>query len=102
MTIDESVAKLDALCCKFEAFFTGLQSAPEKRTGPYAKARETHPNAGKAWSKHDDEELARLFGDGNAVADLAILLGRTPNGVKLRLERLGLLQREGGAILVTR
>jgi hypothetical protein len=53
--------------------------------------REKHPNAGKAWRGDDDEELRRLFTSGNAIDDLALLFGRTPNGIRVRLERLGLI-----------
>jgi len=43
------------------------------------------------WSAEDDEELRRLFAAGNSVTDLALLFGRTNNGVRQRLERLGLI-----------
>lgn len=91
MNIDETLVKLDSLCSRLEDVLAELQHGAEKRPGPYAKLRETHPNAGKPWSNADDEELRRLFTSGNAVEDLALLFGRTPNGVRVRLERLGLL-----------
>lgn len=91
MNIDETLAKADALCSRLEELLAELQRVPEKRPNPYAKLRETHPNAGKPWSGSDDEELRRLFGAGNAVEDLALLFGRTPNGIRQRLERLGIL-----------
>jgi hypothetical protein len=90
MNFDELTCKIEALCDRLEDCLAELQSA-QKPAGPYAKLRETFPNAGKAWSKTDDEELARLHSAGNTVADLAVLFGRTQNGVRVRLERLGLL-----------
>jgi hypothetical protein len=89
--LDQALAKIDSLCSRIEDMLAELQRAAEKRPNPYAKLRETHPNAGKAWSSADDEELRRLFASGNAVEDLALLFGRTPNGIRQRLERLGML-----------
>lgn len=87
MNIDETIAKLDSICGRLEDALAELQRSPH----PYAKVREKHPNAGKAWSGADDEELRRLFTSGNAIDDLALLFGRTPNGIRVRLERLGLI-----------
>jgi hypothetical protein len=91
MNIDESIAKLDSVCSRMEDVLAELQHAAEKRPGPYARVREKHPNAGKPWSAADDEELRRLFTAGNSIEDLALLFARTPNGVRVRLERLGLI-----------
>ena len=91
MTIDETIVKLDCLCTRLEDTLAELGRVADKRPGPYAKVRETHPNAGKPWSNADDEELRRLFSGGNAVGDLALLFGRTPNGVRVRLDRLGVV-----------
>jgi len=38
---------------------------------PYARLRETYPNAGKPWKRSDDEELRRLFAAGNSIDDKA-------------------------------
>ena len=91
MTIDESIATLDSICSRLEDVLAELAHTAQKPQGPYAKVREKHPNAGKPWSAADDEELRRLFGSGNSIDDLSLLFARTPNGVKLRLERLGLI-----------
>ena len=91
MNIDETIVKVEALCDRLEDVLTELQRVPENRQNPYAKLRETHPNAGKPWSYSDDDERRRLFAAGNAVEDLALLFGRTPNGIRQRLERLGIL-----------
>ncbi len=58
---------------------------------PYARLRETYPNAGKPWKRSDDEELRRLFAAGNSIDDLMLLFGRTHNGVQQRLLTLGLV-----------
>lgn len=91
MNLDETIVRLDSICGRMEDMLAELQQAAEKRPGPYARVREKHPNAGKPWSAGDDEELRRLFSAGNAIDDLALLFARTPNGVRVRLERLGLI-----------
>lgn len=90
MDMDATIVKLDCLCSRVEDLLAELQ-AMQKRPSPYARLRETHPNAGKAWSDADDEELVRLFTAGNKVDDLALLFGRTNNAIRQRLERLGLI-----------
>lgn len=91
MTQEEVAAKIDALCGRLEDLIAEFTAEAVKRPHPYARIRETYPNAGKAWSKDDDEELRRLFAAGNTIGDLSLLFGRTHNGVRQRLERLGLL-----------
>jgi hypothetical protein len=91
MNIDETIVRLDSICSRLEDALAELQRSAERPAHPYAKVREKHPNAGKAWSDADDEELRRLFSSGNAIDDLSLLFGRTPNGIRVRLERLGLI-----------
>lgn len=88
--MEELVAKIDILCTRLEDLLTELQRVAEKRPSPYAKLRETYPNAGKPWSAADDDALRKLCGEGRPVEDLALHFGRTANGVRQRLERLGL------------
>lgn len=91
MTQEEVAAKIDTLCGHLEDLIAEFTAEAAKRPHPYARIRETYPNAGKAWSKDDDEELQRLFAAGNSIADLSLLFGRTQNGVRQRLERLGIV-----------
>jgi hypothetical protein len=88
--MEELLAKIDTLCIRLEGLLTELQQNAEKRPGPYAKLRETYPNAGKPWSLADDDALRQLCGEGKSVEDLASHFGRTANGVRQRLERLGI------------
>jgi hypothetical protein len=90
MTIDATIAKMESICDRLEAALAELAKPPEKRPSPYAAVREKYPNAGKPWSPQDDEELRRLFGSGNSMDDLALTFARTPKGIRVRLERLGL------------
>lgn len=94
MTIDATIAKMESICDRLEAALAELAKEPPKRPSPYAAVREQYPNAGKPWSQQDDEELRRLFESGNAVSDLALTFARTPNGVRVRLERLGLVESQ--------
>jgi ATP-dependent DNA helicase RecQ len=91
MTVDATIAKMESICDRLEAALAQLAVQREKLPSPYASIREKYPNAGKPWSKQDDEELRKLFTDGDSVDDLASTLARTPKAVRLRLERLGLL-----------
>ncbi len=90
MTIDATIAKMESICDRLESAPAELARPAKKRPSPYAAVREKYPNAGKPWSSQDDEELRRLFGSGNSVNDLALTFARTPNGIRVRLERLGL------------
>lgn len=90
MTMDATIAKMESICDRLEAALADLAKAPPKRVNPYAAVREKYPNAGKPWSTQDDEELRRLFGSGNSIDDLALTFARTPKGIRVRLERLGL------------
>lgn len=92
MTIDVTIAKMESLCDRLEAALAQLSIVREKRAGPYAAVREKYPNAGKPWSAQDDDELSRLFNSGNSIDDLALTFARTPKGVRVRLERFGLVQ----------
>lgn len=64
---------------------------------PYARLRETYPNAGKAWKRSDDEEIRRLFAAGNSIDDLTLLFGRSHNGIRQRLLTLGLVPQPAAA-----
>lgn len=90
MNADATVAKMESICDRLEEILLRFSQPQQKRPVPYAAVREKYPNAGKPWSAQDDEELRRLFSSGNAVDDLALTFARTPKGVRLRLERLGL------------
>lgn len=79
---------MESICDRLEAALAELSQPREKRPGPYAAVRERYPNAGKPWSRQDDEELRRLFESRNSVDDPALTFARTPNGVKMRLEHL--------------
>ena len=87
--MEEMLAKVDTLCVRLEDVLAELQGIAEKRPNPYAKLRETYPNAGKPWSAVDDDALRQLWREGKPVADLALHFGRTANGIRQRLERLG-------------
>lgn len=82
---------LDNFADDLRAFDARSQFEAARGRNPYARLRETHPNAGKPWSAKDDEELRRLFAAGNSVEDLAPLFARTINGIRQRLARLGLI-----------
>lgn len=87
--MEDVLAKIVALCSQLEDLLAELQQLAEKRPNPYAKLRETYPNAGKPWTAAADDELRRLWSEGKPIESLAMQFGRTANGVRQRLERLG-------------
>ena len=102
MNVEELYSRVDSLCNRLEDLLAGLQRQAEKRPSPYAKLRETYPNAGKPWSASDDDALRQLCSEDKPVEELALRFGRTANGVCQRLERLGLSDpaaRQDGAAL---
>ena len=92
--MEDVIARLDALCSRLDDLLAELQRVAEKRPSPYAKLRETYPNAGKPWSAADDDQLRQLYCEGKPVEALALHFGRTANGIGQRLERLGLAAAE--------
>ena len=46
-------------------------------------------NAGKAWTKEEENRLVRDFRKGNAIPELARQHQRTENAIRIRLEQLG-------------
>ncbi|GAC1387699.1 MAG: hypothetical protein NVSMB31_00430 [Vulcanimicrobiaceae bacterium] len=59
------------------------------RPGPQETGQ--HSNTGKPWALQADDELRALFETGNSIEDLALYFRRTPNAIRARLVKLGLL-----------
>ena len=56
------------------------------------KQRNLPKNAGASWSSEEDRDLIANFEEGYSVEELAELQERTKNAIRLRLEKLQLLQ----------
>ena len=95
--MEDVLAKIVALCSRLEDLLAELQQVAEKRPNPYAKLRETYPNAGKPWTAAADDELRKLWSEGKPIEALALHFGRTANGMRQRLERLGVAVSEVAA-----
>jgi len=67
---------------------TGLR--PKKTL---TEIREKHPNAYRLWSKEQDEELKKLFTEGQKIKNLMETFGRKRGGITARLEKLGLVEK---------
>ena len=61
-------------------------------TGKLATIREKHPNAGRPWSKDDDNRLTELFGDDAPMRVLTKTFGRKSGAIQARLAKLGLIE----------
>ena len=53
-------------------------------------ARQEHPNAYDPWTEEMDAELARLWGEGTSVADIADHFGRKNSAIITRMKKLGI------------
>ena len=56
-----------------------------------AKVRETYPNAFQRWTKEDEELLKDLYQQGHKVEELMVHFKRNEQGIRTRLQRLGLI-----------
>lgn len=52
--------------------------------------RQEHPNAYDPWNEEADAELARMWAEGMAVAEIADHFGRKSSAIISRLKKLGL------------
>jgi hypothetical protein len=66
-------------------------STRTKRLSPYAKIRETYPNAYRPWSKEEDADLIHRFNSDEKQSYIAQKLGRQPGAIHARLVKLGLI-----------
>ncbi|RXH56364.1 hypothetical protein GRAN_3221 [Granulicella sibirica] len=69
------------------------EEVKEQRKG----AKKGPDRAGQGWSRAEDDELRRLFGQRRQIADLAVQLGRTTGAIAARLVRLGLVNERSEA-----
>lgn len=97
MNIAATLAKVETLCSRLEETIEDVQRLAAAKRRPFVPAVDAPPNAGKPWTSQDDEQLGRLIASGNSVTDIALLFGRTPNGIRVRLLKLGLVERQGAA-----
>lgn len=68
----------------------GLKSTTYSQRMDRVKLR--YPKAYARWSEDEQELLQREFRAGNSVQALAELLNRQPGAVRIRLEKLGLVE----------
>jgi hypothetical protein len=56
------------------------------------KTREKYPNAGRPWSKEDDETLKEMFTSNAPQKEIGVHFGRKPSAIHSRLAHLGLIE----------
>ena len=64
----------------------------EKTVGKLSKLREKYPNAGRGWSKEDDEQLKEMFARDVSQKEMSAHFGRKPSAVHARLGHHGLVE----------
>ncbi|MBR5299142.1 MAG: hypothetical protein IKU36_02700 [Bacteroidales bacterium] len=65
------------------------------RSLTFEATRLKYPNYLKPWKEEDDQELERLWCEGVAVNDLAVMFMRNPGAIKSRIEKLELVEKYG-------
>lgn len=63
---------------------------------PKKKPSNLPENAGKPWTKDDDEKLCQMFDNGADIRDLSEYFKRTAGSIMSRLVKLGKIQEQGG------
>ena len=72
------------------ALLAGIEALNEKAARDDRQASRP-PNARRRWTADEERRLVTQFQAGDALGDIAQLMGRTLVGIESRLERLGLL-----------
>jgi ATP-dependent DNA helicase RecQ len=68
-------------------------TAPERNFSEHQiEVRKTHPRAWERWSDDEDAHVTKLAQDGSGVDEIAAELGRQPHAVRMRMEKLGLIE----------
>ncbi len=88
---ENEVEQLGAALSRILINFTKRAERDEERI---AKIREEYPNAFHAWTKEDEMLLTSLFNEGKSIEVLSVALQRQAGGIKARLEKLGLAEKE--------
>jgi len=61
-------------------------------TGKLKEIREKHANAFKKWDEAQEKELKDLYEKGIKISEIAKKMGRKYGGIKMRLEKMGLIE----------
>ena len=67
------------------------EAATRKKSGSSSSSSSRISNHGKKWSAEDENDLQHLFSDGTAIKDIAKQLSRGINGIRYKLQEMGLL-----------
>lgn len=79
----------DSVCNKGEvvrALYAVLNYLEKKKA-----EKNVHTNAGKPWTKEDEDLLVSLYHSGTSKKDICKTLQRTATGIAARLVRLGII-----------
>ena len=76
---------------QIETALTLAMTALENQINADARKSERPDNAGKPWEQEEIVALTQAFDEGDTIASLAVMHGRTKGAIKSRLEKLGLM-----------
>ncbi|WP_433060717.1 hypothetical protein [Dactylosporangium sp. CS-033363] len=74
------------------AGITSGARAPGSGNKRIDQLRKTYPNAYQPWTDGDDQQLAKLYGDGASIKDLSTAFGRQTGAIIARLTVLGQIE----------
>ncbi len=72
--------------------WNSYEAAARKKSASSSSFSTRVSNHGKKWSAEDENDLQHLFSDGTAIKDIAKQLGRGINGIRYKLQEMGLLE----------
>ena len=79
-----------ALCRAVESLKREISSDQTRDKTRQRAAKSVKANAGRSWTKEEDQQLAALATSGASLERMCTLLQRCPRGIKNRLSKLGI------------
>ena len=64
------------------------------KTGKLEQIREKHQNAYRKWTPEEEKEVVSQFKEGKSIKNISALSGRQVGGIRARLIKLGLIEKE--------
>lgn len=89
VTVEDAVALGRVLATEFKGVAMWSLAPARSFADMIEQVRRTHANAYRPWTKEEETRLVGRFRSGVAIPALAGEFGRSPGGVRGRLEQLG-------------
>lgn len=90
MLINPAITRSDISLAAEEAL--ALHAAALDREERAERIVRTYPRAFEKWSTEEEERAAQLYNAGKTMREIAAVIERQPNAIKIRLQRIGLFR----------